>query len=74
MSLTEAVLNICETYIHNLGQDSIYEVDTDSDEYYSWTVDEADKMADEVFSAIDRAVENYMTNGNISPPPEKDEK
>lgn len=71
MSLTEAVLNICETYVHNNGNHYNYEVDTDSDEYYSWTVDEADKMADEIFSAIDRAIEDYVKSGNMLPPPEK---
>jgi len=69
MGLTSAVLAICEANLDDLAKrDHRDYVDFESDEYYSWLVDESNKMADYIFEGI----EEYFTSGDIQPPPDSD--
>ena len=74
MSLTEAILSICEANVDHMAKNrwDIDEIDYESKEYYSWLVDEADKMADVIFEAIDSSIEAYIDSGNMLPPPNKE--
>ena len=74
MGLTESVLTLCEAYLEQIAKNKwdMKDIDFESKEYYSWLVDEADKMADIVFDGIDSSIEAYFRSGNINPPPEKE--
>lgn len=74
MGLTESVLTLCESYIEQIAKNrwDVENIDFESKEYYSWLVDEADKMADVVFDGINSSIEAYFDSGNILPPPEKE--
>lgn len=74
MGLTEAVLAICEANVEHLAKDrwDVEDIDFESHEYYSWLVDESNKMADVIFEGIDNSIERYMDSGNMNPPPNKE--
>ncbi len=71
MGLTEAVLAICEANLDNWAQ-SRFNIDEESNEYYSWLVDNSNIMADGIFESIDTLIDEYFDFGNpVDPPPEK---
>lgn len=72
MGLTEAVFTICEESLHNWAKYSDYDIDEESNEYYSWLVDNSNAMAHGIFEAIDKSMDEYFDFGNpVEPPPEK---
>lgn len=74
MSLTEAILSICEANVDHLAKNrwDVNEIDYESHAYCDWLVDESNKMADFIFEGIDDSIERYIYSGNMNPPPDKD--
>jgi hypothetical protein len=68
MGLTEAVLSICEANVDHWARNR-FDIDEESNDYYDWLTDNAETMADGIFEAIDKAIDEYFDFGNPADEP-----